>query len=101
MTWEQLNLRLNNAYMVAANDVAQHKNCGKLWTFLTEPIKADFIKEVISEIEVNISFIIPYSSENSMPKFETKRKKQKRDHPGQISRGELSKIKETIRRGKI
>ena len=72
----------------------------KICTFLTKSIKADILKEVISDIELKMSVIKPYSYESAMVAFEAKVKKRNRDHPGHISRAGTSNINETSRKGK-
>ena len=78
MTWEQFKLKLDNKYLVATNNGVQHNDRDRLWTFLTKSIKADFIKEVISAIEVNLLVMEPYFFENPMVGFKTNAKKQDR-----------------------
>ena len=86
--------------MVAAKHGVHHNDHEKLHIFITKGIKADFLNKLISSIEVNLSVMEPYSFKNATVAFITKLKKQKRDHPSQISRVGPSNIREIIQKRK-
>ena len=82
ITWDKFNLVINNAYLVIANHGVKHYDRQRFCTFLTKSIKAEFIKDVILDIEIKLPVVIPYYYEISIVEFETKAKKRNQDHPG-------------------